>query len=221
MTNPMKQRSILPAWWWITLTGIWCWSMLLYCIPNVRELLTFSIPLGSGGLYHTNILSINNQILTIILLLLPLFSKTIHLNIPARIGLITYAVGYTINFLLFPIYCILDPERNFVEIFGIASSILSGLISFSWLLFVWSISAHWSLKVVLTIDRFLSLLISMFGVMLLINLEICWDYEEAYATQNLIYAINNFITFAATTLIVLVAQPKQPVPVADEQTQIG
>lgn len=221
MSNTLKRRSILPAWWWIILTGL---PVLLFLdlIPEAKELMSIHITHSSGdGVFTTNILYEIVSIATIILLLLPLFMKKIHLNIPARIGLIIYIVGYTISWLLWNIYFIfeLDPERNFFEIARIAQDCISISNLFSWLLFVWSICAHWTLKVVLTAKLLFTYLISIFGFMVVVRLFDC-DYEEASVIQALILRINEFMAFAATTLIVLIAQPKQPAPATDEPTQI-
>lgn len=176
---------------------------------------------SSGGWSSINILNEILGIATIILLLLPLFMKKIHLNIPACIGLIIYIVGYTINWFLWDIYFIfeLDPERNFFEIVQIASTCISISNLFSWLLFVWSICAHWTLKVVLTAKRLFAYLIIFFDFTLLVGWFDC-NYGEVAVIQNLIPNINDFMAFAATTLIVLIAQPKQPVAATDEPTQI-
>lgn len=221
MSNTLKRRSILPAWWWITLTGL---PVLLFLnlIPEVKELMNVHFPMPSGNGVVT--INIPNRILgiaTIILLLLPLFKKKIHLNIPARIGLIIYIISYIISSLLWDIYFIfeLDPERNFLEIVEIANICISFSNLFSWLLFVWSICAHWTLKVVLTAKLLFAYLILFFGFALLVGLFDC-DYEEASVIHALILRINEFMAFAATTLIVLIAQPKQPVPATDEPTQI-
>lgn len=220
MSNTLKRRSILPAWWWITLTGI---PVLLFLdhIPEVKELMSIHITLSSGGWSLIKILYEIVNIATLILLLLPLFMKKIHLNIPARIGLIIYIVGDTISWLLFYIYYIfeLDPERNFYEIVQIASTCISISNLFSWLLFVWSICAHWTLKVVLTAKRLFAYLIIFFDFTLLVGWFDC-NYGEVAVIQNLIPDINSFMAFAATTLIVLIAQPKQPVAATDEPTQI-
>lgn len=220
MQKTFKRRSILPAWWWITLTGL---PVLLFLnlIPEVNELMSIHITHSSGGWSSVNILYEIVGIATIILLLLPLFNKKIHLNIPACIGLIIYIVGYTINWFLWDIYFIfeLDPERNFLEIARIAQDCISISNLFSWLLFVWSICAHWTLKVALTAKLLFTYLISFFGFMVLRSLFDC-DYEEAFVIRNLILRINSFMAFAATTLIVLIAQPKQSVPATDEPTQI-
>ena len=233
MSNTPKRRSILPAWWWITLTGI---PVLLFLnlIPEVKELVSIHITLSSGGWSSINILNKIVGIATIILLLLPLFNKKIHLNIPACIGLIIYIVGYTIHWFLWDIYFIfeLDPERNFLEIVEIANICISFSNLFSWLLFVWSICAHWTLKVVLTAKLLFSFIFGVFGFALLVELfygdyeeasviQLFYgDYEEASVIQELILWTNNFMAFAATTLIVLIAQPKQPVAATDEPTQI-
>ncbi|MBQ6881415.1 MAG: hypothetical protein IJN55_02480 [Alistipes sp.] len=220
MSNTLKRRSILPAWWWITLTGL---PVLLFLnlIPEVNELMSIHITHSSGGWSSINILNEILGIATIILLLLPLFMKKIHLNIPACIGLIIYIVGYTINWFLWDIYFIfeLDPERNFFEIVQIASTCISISNLFSWLLFVWSICAHWTLKVVLTAKRLFAYLIIFFDFTLLVGWFDC-NYGEVAVIQNLIPNINDFMAFAATTLIVLIAQPKQPVAATDEPTQI-
>ena len=221
MSNTPKRRSILPAWWWITLTGL---PVLLFLdlIPVVKELMDVHFPMPSGnGVVTINILSRIAGIATIILLLLPLFMKKIHLNIPARIGLIIYIIGYIISSLLWDIYFIfeLDPERNFLEIVQIASTCTFISNLFSWLLFVWSICAHWTLKVVLTAKLLFSFIFGVFGFALLVEL-FYGDYEEASVIRDLILRINEFIAFAATLLIVLIAQPKQPAPATDEPTQI-
>lgn len=220
MSNTLKRRSILPAWWWITLTGIPV-LLLLSFIPEVKELMSIHITHSSGGWSSINILNEILGIATIILLLLPLFMKKIHLNIPACIGLIIYIVGYTIHWFLWDIYFIfeLDPERNFFEIVQIASTCISISNLFSWLLFVWSICAHWTLKVVLTAKRLFAYLIIFFDFTLLVGWFDC-NYGEVAVIQNLIPNINDFMAFAATTLIVLIAQPKQPVAATDEPTQI-
>lgn len=220
MSNTLKRRSILPAWWWITLTGL---PVLLFLnlIPEVKELMSvhFPDPSGYGGV-TINILYKIVGIATIILLLLPLFMKKIHLNIPARIGLIINIVGNTINLFLWNIYYIfeLDPEINFFEIAEIAQDCISISDIFSWLLFVWSICAHWTLKVVLTAKLLFHYLIIFFGFTLLVGLFDC-DYEEASVIRAIL-RINEFMAFAATLLIVLIAQPKQPVAATDEPTQI-
>lgn len=220
MSNTLKRRSILPAWWWITLTGL---PVLLFLdlIPEVKELMSIHITLSSGGWSLIKILYEIVNIATLILLLLPLFMKKIHLNIPARIGLIIYIVGYIISWLLFYIYYIfeLDPERNFFEIEQIARTCISISNLFSWLLFVWSICAHWTLKVVLTAKLLFAYLIIFFDFTLLVGWFDC-NYGEVAVIQNLIPNINYFMAFAATTLIVLIAQPKQPVAATDEPTQI-
>lgn len=221
MSNTLKRRSILPAWWWITLTGI---PVLLFLnlIPEVNELMNVHFPMPSGnGVVTINILSRIVGIATIILLLLPLFNKKIHLNIPARIGLIIHIIGHIISSLLWDIYYIfeLDPERNFLEIEEIANTCIYFSNIFSWLLFVWSICAHWTLKVVLTAKLLFSFIFGVFGLALLVEL-FYGDYEEASVIRDLILRINEFMAFAATTLIVLIAQPKQPVPATDEPTQI-
>lgn len=221
MSNTPKRRSILPAWWWITLTGL---PVLLFLdlIPEAKELMSIHITHSSGdGVFTTNILYEIVSIATIILLLLPLFMKKIHLNIPARIGLIIYIISYIISSLLWDIYFIfeLDPERNFLEIVEIANICISFSNLFSWLLFVWSICAHWTLKVVLTAKLLFSFIFGFFGFALLVEL-FYGDYEEASVIQELILWTNNFMAFAATTLIVLIAQPKQPAPATDEPTQI-
>ncbi|MBE6176895.1 MAG: hypothetical protein E7149_00070 [Rikenellaceae bacterium] len=220
MSNTLKRRSILPAWWWITLTGL---PVLLFLdlIPEVKELMSIHITLSSGGWSLIKILYEIVNIATLILLLLPLFMKKIHLNIPARIGLIIYIVGDIISWLLFYIYYIfeLDPERNFFEIEQIARTCISISNLFSWLLFVWSICAHWTLKVVLTAKLLFAYLIIFFDFTLLVGWFDC-NYGEVAVIQNLIPNINYFMAFAATTLIVLIAQPKQPVAATDEPTQI-
>ncbi len=217
MSNTLKRRSILPAWWWITLTGLPVLFLLSF-IPEVNELMSIHITLSSGGWGSINILYEIVSIATIILLLLPLFMKKIHLNIPACIGLIAYIVGFALERLLWHII-IFDPERKFIEIEYIANICISISNLFSWLLFVWSICAHWTLKVVLTAKLLFTYLISFFGFMVLRSLFDC-DYEEAFVIRTLILRINEFMAFAATTLIVLIAQPKQPVPATDEPTQI-
>lgn len=221
MANTLKRRSILPAWWWITLTGLPV-LFFLNLIPEVKELMSIHITHSSGeGVFTTNILYEIVSIATIILLLLPLFMKKIHLNIPARIGLIIYIVGCTINLFLWDIYLIFesDPEINFYEIARIAQDCISISNLFSWLLFVWSICAHWTLKVVLTAKLLFSFIFGVFGFALLVEL-FYGDYEEASVIQELILWTNNFMAFAATLLIVLIAQPKQPAPATDEPTQI-
>lgn len=221
MSNTLKRRSILPAWWWITLTGI---PVLLFLnlIPEVKELMSvhFPDPSGYGGV-TINILSSILELATIILLLLPLFMKKIHLNIPACIGLIIYIVVNTIHWLLWNIYFIfeIDPEINFFEIARFAQDYITISEIFSWLLFVWSICAHWTLKVVLTAKLLFYYLIIFFGFALLVELFDC-DYGEASVIRALILWTNNYMAFAATLLIVLIAQPKQPVAATDEPTQI-
>lgn len=218
MSNTLKRRSILPAWWWITLTGLPVLSLLSF-IPEVHELIFVDITRPSGnGHFPINILGEIVRIATFILLLLPLFIKSIHLNIPARIGLIAYIVGVALARLLWYII-IFDPERKFIEIEYIANICISFSNLFSWLLFVWSICAHWTLKVVLTAKLLFAYLILFFGFTLLVGLFDC-DYEEASVIRDLILRINEFMAFAATLLIVLIAQPKQPVPATDEPTQI-
>lgn len=195
--------------------------LFLDLIPEVKELMSIHITLSSGGWSLIKILYEIVNIATLILLLLPLFMKKIHLNIPARIGLIIYIVGDIISWLLFYIYYIfeLDPERNFFEIEQIARTCISISNLFSWLLFVWSICAHWTLKVVLTAKLLFAYLIIFFDFTLLVGWFDC-NYGEVAVIQNLIPNINYFMAFAATTLIVLIAQPKQPVAATDEPTQI-
>lgn len=207
MSNTLKRRSILPAWWWITLTGLLSIASLSTIIPYLNDMVIYISSEWDIG--RINKISLLCHCATIGLLLLPLFVKSIYLNKPVRIGLISCVAGYILYGFLWFIHFF-----YYIYIYSLVENVIWILCIFSWLYLLWNIGAHWTLKVTLTS----SLLISKVIIPLLLYGSIFEHFD--FFPHNISVAINDFMAFSATLLIVLIAQPKQPVPATDEPTQI-